>query len=53
MPAMADSLAAIAECGFVSSGFFPVNFDQRFALMELDLVAVRGAGSASSPSPNH
>jgi FkbM family methyltransferase len=46
MPAMADSLAAIAERGFVPSGFFPVNFDQRFALMELDLVAVRKVDSA-------
>jgi hypothetical protein len=47
MPLMADSLAAIAERGFMPSGFFPVNLDQRLALVELDLVAVR-ADSASN-----
>jgi FkbM family methyltransferase len=43
MPAVADSLAAIAERGFVPSGFFPVDLDQRLAVVELDLVAVRRA----------
>lgn len=50
MPAMADSLAMIAERGFVPSGFFPVNFDQGFGLVELDLVAVRG-GFRQQPCP--
>jgi len=49
MPAMADSLAAIAAHGFVPSGLFPVNLDQRFALVELDLVAVRRADSTGNP----
>jgi hypothetical protein len=40
-----------AECGFAPSGFFPMNFDQEFALMELDLVAVRRVDSARSPVP--
>lgn len=47
MPAMADSIAAIAEHGFVPSGLFPVSFDQGFALVELDLLAVRRADSAA------
>jgi hypothetical protein len=55
---MADSLAAIAERGFVPSGLFPVNIDRRFALVELDLVAVRavdgaadGHGAAATDGP--
>ena len=58
MPVMADSLAAIAERGFVPSGLFPVNIDRRFALVELDLVAVRavdgaadGHGAAATDGP--
>lgn len=53
MPAMADSLAAIAARGFVPSGLFPVNLDQRFALVELNLVAVRKADSTGNPVPDH
>lgn len=42
----ADSIAALAESGLVPFGFFPVSLDQRFALVELDLVTVRRADSA-------
>ena len=53
MPAIADSFGAIAARGFVPSGLFPVNLDQRFALVELDLVAVRRADSTSNPVLDH
>jgi hypothetical protein len=43
---MADSIAALAESGLVPSGLSPVSLDQRFALVELALVAVRRADSA-------
>jgi FkbM family methyltransferase len=43
MPAMADSLAAVADYGFTPSGFFPVNLTPGLALVEFDFVAVRSA----------
>jgi hypothetical protein len=45
-PWMTDSIAALAESGLVPSGLSPVSLDQRFALVELALVAVRRADSA-------
>ena len=47
MPTMVDSIVALAEAGFVPSGLFPVTLDQRLALVELDLVAVRRADPAA------
>lgn len=43
MPTMHDSLSAIADGGFIPSGFFPVTIDPMLALIEFDLVAVRPA----------
>jgi hypothetical protein len=40
---MQDSLSVVADCGFIPSGFFPVTFDPALALIEFDLVAVRGS----------
>lgn len=40
-PQMLDHLAAVGAAGFIISGMFPVNFDERLALVEFDCVAVR------------
>jgi hypothetical protein len=43
MPVMQESIAAIADYGFIPSGFFPVHLDVQMAAIEFDFVAVRGA----------
>lgn len=40
-PTHLDTLEALGKAGFVPSGMFPVSLDDRLALVEYDLVAVR------------